>query len=308
MSLKDFEILNELGKGTYGSVYKARRIQDSKMYAVKKVDLQKLTKKEKENALNEIRLLASIGSQNVISYKDSFYDQESMMLCIVMEYADDGDLESKINENIKAKRTYSEVEIWDIVYQIGQGLKSLHDMKIMHRDLKSANIFINKNKEVKIGDMNISKVYKVGVVNTQTGTPYYASPEIWNNKPYDYKSDIWSVGCIIYEMCTNRPPFRGSNMNQIFLKINKGHHDQIPISYSKALRNLISSMLQVFPFNRPSIDQILMIANSKRQKSSDPAEFPNPEFDLLKTIRLPKNMREINKNLPSSKYQRIVKR
>lgn len=308
MSLKEFEILKELGKGAYGCVYKVRRVIDLKIYALKKVELSKLSKKEKENALNEIRLLASIDSTYIVSYKDAFFDNESEVLCIVMEFVDDGDLESKISENTKQKRTFCEALIWEFLYQIAQGLKALHDKKIMHRDLKSANIFINKNKEVKIGDMNISKVFKVGVINTQTGTPYYASPEIWNNKPYDYKSDIWSVGCIVFEMCTNRPPFRGSNMNQIYVKINKGHHDLIPLSYSKTLRNLISSMLQVFPFTRPSVDQILMIANANRTKLGETAELVKPQFDLLKTIRLPKNLREINKSLPQNKYQRIVKR
>lgn len=88
----------------------------------------------------------------------------------------------------------------------------LHDMKIFHRDLKSANIFLNKDGSVKVGDFNVSKISKKGLLYTQTGTPYYASPEVWKDLPYDYKADIWSFGCVIYEMCTLKPPFRADDM------------------------------------------------------------------------------------------------
>jgi len=86
-------------------------------------------------------------------------------------------------------------------------LKALHDLKIVHRDIKCANIFLTKEGKVKLGDLNVSKVAKKGLLKTQTGTPYYASPEVWKDKPYDFKSDIWSLGCVLYEMITLSPPF-----------------------------------------------------------------------------------------------------
>ena len=191
MSFGEFEKLSDLGKGSFGSVYKVKRKNDGKIYALKKVDMSRLNNKEKENSLNEVRILASVNCENVVSYKDAFYDTESNSLCIVMEYADDGDLESKINKNEKLKQIFPEEEIWRIFTGMALGIKSLHDKNIMHRDLKSANIFLNKNGDAKIGDMNVSKVLKMGLLNnTQTGTPYYASPEVWKDQPYDYKSDI----------------------------------------------------------------------------------------------------------------------
>jgi NIMA (never in mitosis gene a)-related kinase len=87
-------------------------------------------------------------------------------------------------------------------------LKILHEKKIFHRDLKSANVFMNSDGTSKLGDLNVSKVAKKGLLYTQTGTPYYASPEVWKDSPYDSKSDIWSLGCVIYEMTTLKPPFR----------------------------------------------------------------------------------------------------
>lgn len=132
-----------------------------------------------------------------------------------MDFSDDGDLYQKILVMQKNKEFFSEDFIWKTLIQITLGLKSLHDLNILHRDLKvkyflnqSANVFLNKNEVAKLGDMNVSKIAKNGLLYTQTGTPYYASPEVWKDKPYDSKSDIWSLGCVIYEMATLKPPFR----------------------------------------------------------------------------------------------------
>ncbi len=189
---------------------------------MKKVLISKLNQKEKDNAINEIRILASIKNQNIISYKEAFYDEKSSFLCIVMEYADDCDLESKINQKIKSNTFFTQNEVINIFVQIINGLKVLHEKKIIHRDLKSANIFLTKNGIVKIGDLNVSKVLKMGLGYTQTGTPYYAAPEVWKDMPYDFKADIWNLGCILYEMTCLKPPFRGNNMEAVYNKIMKG--------------------------------------------------------------------------------------
>lgn len=106
-------------------------------------------------------------------------------------------------------------------------------MKILHRDLKCANIFISKDgRTAKLGDLNVSKVAKAGLVNTQTGTPYYASPEVWKDEPYGLKSDIWSLGCVIYEMTALKPPFRAKNMEGLYKSVLSGTFDRIPSNYS----------------------------------------------------------------------------
>ena len=130
-----------------------------------------------------------------------------------MEYADNGDLFQKICDHQKDNSNFPEQDIWRIFIQIVRGLRALHDLNIMHRDLKSANVFLNKDFTVKLGDMNVSKVANQRGLNyTQTGTPYYASPEVWRDEPYDVKSDIWSLGCVLYEMTSLRPPFQASDM------------------------------------------------------------------------------------------------
>ena len=100
------------------------------------------------------------------------------------------------------------------------GLSVLHDMNIIHRDLKCANIFISEGV-YKLGDLNVSKIMKQSLAYTQTGTPYYASPEVWNDKPYELKGDIWSLGCIIYEYCSLKPPFTANSMDGLFKKVLK---------------------------------------------------------------------------------------
>lgn len=223
MSLKDFEISKELGKGAFGSVWIVKRKEDGQRYAMKRVKISALDPRERENALNEVRILASLHNVNIVAYKEAFYDEESKTLNIVLEFADDGDLESKIQKNIKSRSSFNENDIWNYFIQIIQGLKYLHDNKIMHRDIKCANIFMNKNGVLKLGDLNVSKIVKMGLATTQTGTPYYASPEVWADKPYDYKSDIWSVGCVIYEVCTLKPPFRGTSLEQLSRNVRKGN-------------------------------------------------------------------------------------
>ena len=129
----------------------------------------------------------------------------------------------------------NEDDVWRIYIQVVRGLKALHDIKIYHRDLKTANIFLMKDGSAKLGDMNVSKVAKKGLLYTQTGTPYYASPEVWSDKPYDHKSDIWSLGCVLYESVTLKPPFRAEDMNGLYKKVLKGMYPKIPNIFSSEL-------------------------------------------------------------------------
>jgi NIMA (never in mitosis gene a)-related kinase len=120
-----------------------------------------------------------------------------------------------------------------------KGLKSLHDRSILHRDLKSANIFMYQNGTAKIGDLNVSKIMKEKLSYTQTGTPFYASPEIWRDKPYDFKSDVWSLGVIIYELCQLSVPFKADNIDDLYKKVCRGTYSAIPEHYSRELSALI---------------------------------------------------------------------
>ena len=307
MSLNDFILGKDLGKGAFGSVRIATRKKDGKIYAMKSVNIGKLDNKEKEAALNEVRILASLSHPNIIGYKDAFYDERSKSLNIVMEYADDGDISHKIKENLKRRLRFEESTLWEWIIQILEGIKYLHDNKIMHRDLKCANIFLMKNGQLKIGDLNVSKLAKSHMARTQTGTPFYLAPEIWKDTPYDNKCDIWSVGCIIYELCTSRPPFRGTSLKELCRNVMTGYY--LPITgYSNDMKEIISYMLKVDPKKRYSIDELLNCEIIKKRIKSIKNEIitqgiqSSQKANLIKTIKLPRNMHDINSALPHNRY------
>ena len=151
-------------------------------------------------------------------------------------------------------------------------------MKIFHRDLKSANIFLMKDGSAKLGDMNVSKVAKKGLLYTQTGTPYYASPEVWRDQPYDHKSDIWSLCCVLYESVTLKPPFRAEDMQGLYKKVLRGIYPKIPSIFSNELSQIIKLMVQVAPQMRPSCDSILNMAIVRKKIDK---LFPDNDFDNL---------------------------
>jgi len=189
-----------------------------------------LNKTERSNALNEIRLMASVKHPNIIEYKESFIDEGTQTLCLIMEYADDGDLDKKLEEHKKLKTSFSAKQVISIISQMVLGLKALHDAHICHRDIKCANVFLTQKGEVKLGDLNVSKVLHRGMLHTQTGTPYYASPEVWDDKPYDSKSDIWSLGCVIYECLMNQPPFKAKNMAELYKRVIQAKYVPVKVS------------------------------------------------------------------------------
>ena len=318
--MENFDIMEKLGEGSYSTVYKVKRKEDDKIYALKKVKLLNLNEKEKINSLNEVRILASVKSNYVISYKEAFFDEKDSTLGIVMEYADNGDLYKKILEYKNKKKYFEEVEIWKIFIQLVKGLKALHDLQILHRDLKSANVFLFKDGNAKLGDLNVSKVARRGLGYTQTGTPYYASPEIWKDLPYDNKSDIWSLGCVLWEMITLHPPFRAKNMDELYKKVLSGDIGNIPENFSKDLYEVVLLLMKVNSNKRPTCNDILNnvhvkkrieflnTINNKENDQDNGIIDEKVEQALLKTIRIPKNLLFLGNQLPKPNYEKIKKK
>eukprot|EP00397_Hematodinium_sp_SG-2012_P005722 GEMP01005744.1.p1 GENE.GEMP01005744.1~~GEMP01005744.1.p1 ORF type:complete len:667 (+),score=125.66 GEMP01005744.1:68-2068(+) len=311
-SLKDFKQLALLGEGAYSTVFKVLRLSDQKIYSLKKVKLPSLSEKEKQNSLNEVRLLASVQHENVIAYKEAFLDEASGCLCIVTEFADGGDLYQKITQHQKLRTFFRESDVWHCLFGMLHGLKTLHDMKILHRDMKCANVFLGSKGEVKLGDFNVSKVAKRGLCMTQTGTPYYASPEVWRDMPYDAKSDMWSLGCILYEMVALRPPFRADDMEALYRKVLKGQYPRIPSVYSRDVSEAIAILLQVNPRQRPNVDQFMAAPVTQRHVNFDSRgekTYVNQSSNLLQTIKLPENCLDaenLSNCLPKPRYEIAV--
>ena len=310
--MEGFKVLSKIGEGSYSTVLKVERIADGNIYALKRVKFYKLSDKEKENALNEIRILASVKDKNVISYKEAFFDEKDSSLGIVMEYADQGDLFQLITERKKTKNYFTEQEVWKVFIQLLKGLKALHDFKILHRDIKSANVFLFQGGICKLGDLNVSKVARKSLAYTQTGTPYYASPEVWEERAYDSKSDVWSLGCVIYEMITLRPPFQAKSMEELYKKVMRGIYPKIPSKFSEDLSDALKLMIQVEAGARPSCEELLKMPmitkrieffnENKDLESEEQNNSMNKHLELLKTIIVPNKLENLAKNLPKPNY------
>lgn len=174
-----------------------------------------------------------------------------------MEFADGGDLYQEV---LSRKGAYMDEEhLWSILVQVTRGLGALHGLNILHRDLKSANVFLFKDGRVKLGDLNVSKVAKLGLLYSQAGTPYYASPEVWEERPIDIKSDIWSLGCVIYEAAALKPPFHAPSMESLYTKVMSGRYQPLPVVYSEDLHRAVAAMLHLDPVRRPSCTDLLAL-------------------------------------------------
>jgi NIMA (never in mitosis gene a)-related kinase len=174
-------------------------------------------------------------------------------------------------------------------------------------------VFLNKDGSAKLGDMNVSKVAKKGLLYTQTGTPYYASPEVWRDQPYDSKSDIWSLGCVLYESVTLKPPFRADDMAGLYKKVLKGIYPKIPTHYSADLNNTIKQLVSVEAAQRPSCVEILDLPCVSRmgEKLFRDAFYEDQhslKMDLLSTIRVPKNLLYLTDRLPKPHYESVDKK
>ena len=176
----------------------------------------------------------------------------------------------------------------------------MHRHKIVHRDIKCANVFVNKDGTVKLGDLNVSKIAKLGIMKTQTGTPYYASPEVWQDRPYSSKCDIWSLGCVIYELATLQPPFLAKDMKTLYNRVIKGVYPKLPKHYSNDLSNMIDHLLSVDPIVRPSAEDVMSMTVFQKRHIDIQIDKEDSDEELLGTIRLPKNLKQLTERLPSS--------
>ncbi|XP_070376698.1 serine/threonine-protein kinase Nek5 isoform X3 [Equus asinus] len=251
-----YDVIKAIGEGAFGKAYLAKGKSDSKHCVIKEINFAKMPIQEKEASKKEVILLAKMKHPNIVTFFSSF--QENNRLFIVMEYCDGGDLMKRINRQRGV--LFSEDQILSWFVQISLGLKHIHDRKILHRDIKAQNIFLSKNGMVaKLGDFGIARVLNnsMELARTCVGTPYYLSPEICQNKPYNNKTDIWSLGCVLYELCTLRHPFEGNNLHQLVLKICQAHFPPVSPRFSRDLQSLISQLFKVSPRDRPSINTIL---------------------------------------------------
>ncbi|KAM6934584.1 serine/threonine-protein kinase Nek5 [Xenentodon cancila] len=256
--MNDYEVIQQIGEGSFGRAFLVRdKRGGGDKQCVKQITLRKMSAKEREASKKEVTLLSKMKHPNIVAFITSF--QERGSLFIVMEYCDGGDLMKKIN--MQRGVPFAEEQIVDWFIQICLGLKHIHDRKVLHRDIKAQNIFLtNGGMKVKLGDFGIARMLNntMELVRTCVGTPYYLSPEICESRPYNNKTDIWSLGCVLYELCTLRHPFEGNSLRQLVSKICRGRYTPVPSRYSHDLCLLVSQLFKVNPRDRPSVSSVLL--------------------------------------------------
>lgn len=259
--MDDYEKVKKIGEGSFSTAWLVHDRRTGTRFVLKEVNILRMTAQEKAEALKEAYVLSKLRHPNIVSYKDSF--ERNGFLNIVTDYCDGGDLHSKIFAHKERREDstvhFSQITVLSWFLQLCLALQYTHERKILHRDIKAKNIFLTKSGVVKLGDFGIARILDRSseMAWTCVGTPYYLSPEMCEGKPYNSKSDVWALGCVLYEMCALRHAFQADNFQGLVIKIVSGCHGPVPTFYSHELRSLIREMLRKRPDDRPSINALL---------------------------------------------------
>ncbi|XP_045444594.1 serine/threonine-protein kinase Nek3 isoform X4 [Pipistrellus kuhlii] len=247
-SMDGYAVLRVIGEGSFGRALLVRQEGSNRMFAMKEIRLSK-------NSRKEAVLLAKMKHPNIVAFTESF--EAEGHLYIVMEYCDGGDLMQKIKH--QKGKLFPEDMILNWFTQMCLGVNHIHKKHVLHRDIKSKNIFLTQNGQVKLGDFGSAHLLSnpMAFACTYVGTPYYVPPEIWENMPYNNKSDIWSLGCILYELCALKHPFQANSWKSLILKVCQGSVSPLPSHYSYELQHLIKQMFKRNPSHRPSATTLL---------------------------------------------------
>lgn len=289
MTMNDYtkEIL--LGSGTFGKAWLCIRNSTGRKYVLKQVDCSRLCEKKREQAITEVKAMAICKNINIVRYKQAFVD--NCNLCIIMEFCNEGDLQKKIESQQGVYFDINDIFHWFI--QITLALKYIHNKNILHRDLKTHNIFLTSHNIIKVGDFGIAKMLESDqdYAITAIGTPYFLSPEICQKLPYRKSSDIWSLGCVLYNICCLKPPFDGENLSGLVMAILKGDYEPISPYFGPILEDLVAVLLLQDAELRPTATQILSVSNLRPYLNS-----------TIKKLNL-----YCSSNVPASPYSPIVK-
>ena len=262
-SINGYDIIERIGVGSYGRVYKV--LKNKKYYVLKEIPLNSTSAAEKINSVqNEADILSSLDNKYVVKFYTSF--KKNQNIYIIMEYCDKGDLCKFLSKRKKLRKSrdnfLNKDFVWKLFIQISIGLYYIHSKKIIHRDIKTLNIFLTKNFDAKIGDLGVAKILEnTKHAMTFIGTPYYVSPEMCRNKPYNEKSDIWALGCILYELLTFNHPFTATNQAALFIKILNNKYNPFPHEVPEDLKNMVDFILKKDDTKRPSMKEIITSSN-----------------------------------------------
>ncbi|EPS36868.1 hypothetical protein H072_9490 [Dactylellina haptotyla CBS 200.50] len=317
---EEYEVLELIGRGSFGQIHKVRRLRDGLILARKEISYNRMSPKEKEQLTAEFSILSKLQHPNIVRYYNREHNKTDQSLYIYMEFCGGGDLSTHIKRCKSNGTLVPEQIVWSIFTQLvlalykchnGSDPPALEDMTegwekkkkplqaavvasngaatgtkasgrevVVHRDLKPENVFLDHDTCVKLGDFGLSRILASDqhMATTYVGTPYYMSPEIVCDLPYTSRSDIWSLGCVIYELCALSPPFDAKSLPSLCQKIQAGRYNPIPNSYSPELRRVVDMCLRTNPSDRPDTAKLL-------------------DLQILRTIRRELDALEISRSL-----------
>lgn len=258
-----FDVLETLGSGSFGKVFKVSEKKTGRIYACKEINYGKMSEKEKELLVSEVNILRELRTPQIVRYIDRVLDKSITKIYIIMEYCAGGDLSNYIRRH-RRERTYIKEEvIWNVLIQVLVALHACHEhkpTKVLHRDIKPGNIMLDAQQKIKLGDFGLSRTLgDDSYARTVVGTPLYMSPEQYKRNRYDEKCDIWSLGCVIYEMACLRPPFEAASQELLSIKVKTGRYQPLPSHYSSELKDVVARMLALSPEQRPSTKELLAL-------------------------------------------------
>ena len=289
-----YEIIQEIGRGAFSIVYKVKSKEDNNIYCLKKINMKKTKDKE-----SEINILSNLNHPNLIKFYYSFANEEGIY--IIMEFCEYGDLYSLL-QSVKKKKVYvNEDIIWDVAMQTLLGLEYLHSKQIIHRDIKLLNLFMTKDKKIKIGDMGMSVHVEEGeMIISRVGTPLYIAPELVKKEKYDYKIDIWSFGCSLYHLAKTSPPFNDENLIKLGNSIINEQPAHLPSCYSNKLYEFILLLMTKNKNKRPSAHEALKLIPEKVKNKLNSKILDNDGKNLIKSNSKDGHLSIKNKNISNN--------
>jgi NIMA (never in mitosis gene a)-related kinase len=264
----EYDILEEIGRGSYGSVYKAKHKTNGKLYAIKRIGITRCNHYERNCILNELRVLSTHRCAFIVAFKSAHFFNSSVH--IVTEFAINGDLHRLFQNNKQSGKRLEENQIWNLFLQLCVAVDYLHKIKVIHRDLKPANVFLDENNNIKLGDVGVAKIMRSYMMygQTQVGTPLYMSPEVLKRERYDTRTDVWSLGCILYEMMSLTPAFVCQNMYQLRNHVLSGKVCLTSCGkYTNSLASLIPRMICVNYRHRTDMKSLMRLDVMQKELS-----------------------------------------
>ncbi|KAI9293815.1 kinase-like protein [Neoconidiobolus thromboides FSU 785] len=252
-AITQYQLGDCLGKGQFGSVYKALNMQTGQITAVKRIDLDGRSKVEAESLMGEVDLLKSLSHVRIVNYLG--YVQSESCLDIILEFVENGSLQ----QLLRSYGTFSPTLVCSYTSQILEGLIYLHAKDVVHCDLKAANILTTKDGKVKLTDFGVSLNLNIKSSDNGeivAGTPNWMAPEVISLQGASTASDIWSLGCTIIELLTGKPPYSELNAMAALYRIVEDHHPPLPDDLSENLHNFLILCFQKEPVTRPTAEEL----------------------------------------------------